>query len=93
MVRIYAKYLGLDDEKLLAELDDFIFEKTSKISVEDVRTRLKEEQEKKRKNEKKIHTPYTLELKNEKNLTLIIIAVIIIFILVLFYILLRILFL
>ena len=92
MVRIYAKYLGLDDEKLLGELDDFIFEKTSKISVEDIQARLKEEQEKK-KNEKKIHTPYTLELKNEKNLTLVVIAIIIVFILVLFYVLLKILFL
>ena len=47
MVRIYAKYLGLDDEKLLEQLDDFIFEKTSKISVEDIEDRLKEEEEKK----------------------------------------------
>lgn len=92
MVRIYAKYLGLDDEKLLAELDDFIFEKTSKISVEDIQARLKKEQEK-RKNEKKIHTPYTLELKSEKDLTLVVIAAIIVFILVLFYVLLKILFL
>ena len=93
MVRIYAKYLGLDDEKLLEQLDDFIFEKTSKISVEDIEDRLKEEEEKKKQNEKKIHTPYTLEVKKEKNLTAIIIGVIILFILVLFYILLRILFL
>ena len=93
MVRIYAKYLGLDDEKLLEQLDDFIFEKTSKISVEDIEDRLKEEEEKKKQNEKKIHTPYTLEVKQGKNLTAIIIGVIILFILVLFYILLRILFL
>lgn len=92
MIRIYAKYLGLDDEKLLEELDDFLFEKTSKISVEDVKERLKEEQEKK-KYEKKIHTPYTLEIKSDKNFTLAIIILIIIFILVLFYILLKILFL
>lgn len=93
MVKVYAKYLGLDDEKLLAELDDFIFEKTSKISALDIQDRLKEEQEKKKQNEKKIHTPYTLEHKNEKKLTTIIIVVIVLFILVLFYILLRILFL
>ena len=92
MVRKYAKYLGLDDEKILGELDDFIFEKTSKISVEDIQARLKTEQEKK-KNEKKIHTPYTLELKSEKNVTLVIIAAIVLFILVLFYVLLKILFL
>ena len=92
MIRIYSKYLGLDDEKLLAELDDFLFEKTSKISVEDVQERLKEEQEKK-KHEKKIHTPYTLEIKSDKNFTFAIIVLIMLFILVLFYILLKILFL
>ena len=48
MVRIYAKYLGLDDEKYLGELDDFLFEKTSKISASDIKERLKEEQEKKK---------------------------------------------
>ena len=94
MVRVYAKYLGLDDEKLLSELDDFIFEKTSKISVEDIEERIKQEQEKKEKEEEtKIHTPYTVEMKKEKNFTMIIIIVIILFILVLFYILLRTLFL
>ena len=88
MIRIYSKYLGLDDEKLLSELDDFIFEKTSKISVDDVKERMKEEQEKK-KDEKKVHTPYTLEIKKEKNFTLIIIALIVVLVLVIFFILLR----
>lgn len=92
MIRVYAKYLGLDDEKLLEKLDDFLFEKTSKISVEDVQERLKEEQEKK-KLEKKVHTPYTLELKKDKSFTLALIILITLFILVLFYILLKILFL
>lgn len=88
MVRIYAKYLGLDDEKLLADLDDFLFEKTSKISIEDIQERLKQEQAK-RKEEKKIRTPYTIEFENKKNLTLIIILVIVVIILVLFYVLLK----
>lgn len=92
MIRIYAKYLGLDDEKLLEELDDFIFEKTSKISLEDVQTKLKEKGEK-QKEDTKIHTPYTLEAKSEKNFTLIAIALIIVFVLILFYVLLRMLFL
>ena len=41
MVRIYAKYLGLDEEKILGELDDFLFEKTSKISIDDIKERWK----------------------------------------------------
>ena len=92
MVRVYAKYLGLDDEKILVELDDFVFEKTSKISTADIEERLKEVQEKK-KEEKKVHTPYTLEFKSEKNFTLLIIGLIIVFIFILFYVLLKILFL
>ena len=92
MVRIYAKYLGLDDEKYLGELDDFLFEKTSKISASDIKERLKEEQEKK-KDEKKVHTPYTIEVQPKKNFVLFVIVLIIFFILVLFYILLKSLFL
>lgn len=88
MVKAYAKYLGLDDEKLLGELDDFLFEKTSKISIEDIKERLKQEQEKK-KNEKKVRTPYTIEFENKKSLTLVIILAIVVVILVVFYILLK----
>lgn len=86
MVKIYAKYLGLNDEKLLEEIDDFLFEKTSKISIEDIKERLKQE---KRKDEKKVRTPYTLEYENKKNITLVIILFIIVVILVLFYVLLK----
>lgn len=88
MVKAYAKYLGLDDEKLLGELDDFLFEKTSKISIEDIKERLKQEQEKK-KNEKKVRTPYTIEFENKKSLTLVIILTIVIVILAVFYVLLK----
>lgn len=88
MVKIYAKYLGLNDEKLLEEIDDFLFEKTSKISIEDIKERLKQEKDK-RKDEKKVRTPYTLEYENKKNITLVIILLVIVVILVLFYVLLK----
>ena len=87
MVKIYAKYLGLDDEKLLGDLDDFLFEKTSKISIEDIKEILKEEN--KKKQEKKVRTPYTIEYESKRNITLIMILVIIVVILVIFYVLLR----
>lgn len=88
MVRIYAKYLGLDEEKILGELDDFLFEKTSKISIDDIKERLKQEQVKK-KDEKKIRTPYTIEMENKKNKTLIMILIIALILLVIFYVLLK----
>jgi len=89
MVRIYAKYLGLDPEKLLGDLDDFLFEKTSKISIEDIQERLKKEQSKKKENEKKIRTPYTIETEKKKNFTLIVILFLAMVILVIFYVLLK----
>lgn len=89
MIALYAKYLGLDEEKLLGELDDFLFEKTSKISIEDIQERLKEEQEKNKDNEKKIRTPYTIEIPTKKNFTLIVIILLVIIILIIFYVLLK----
>ena len=83
----YAKYLGLDEEELLDDLNDFLFETTSKISIEDVKDRLKEE-ERKKENEKKIKTPYTLEVKQKKHYTGLVIGILILIILVVFYIIL-----
>lgn len=87
MVSSYAKYLGLDDELFLSKLDDFLFETTSKISIEDIQERLK--QEKVKKEEKKIRTPYTLEIEKKKSITLIIILFLVVIILVIFYVLLK----
>ncbi len=50
----YAKYLGLDEEKILDEFNDYLFEKTSKISKEDIKEAKKQEEV-----EDKISSPYT----------------------------------
>lgn len=89
MVSMYAKYLGLDEDKLRGDLDDFLFEKTSKISIEDIQDRLIQEKEKNKENEKKIRTPYTIEFPVKKNFTLVIIVFLVIVILIVFYIFLR----
>lgn len=85
VVELYAKYLGLDDEKLLSDLDDYLFEKTSKISLDDIQERLKQEKQE----EKKIRTPYTLELQKKKSLTWVVIIFLTLIILVVFYVLLK----
>lgn len=54
-VRQYAKYLGLDPEKVVDEFNGFLFEHTSKISLDDIRAAQKKMEEK----EKKIKSPYT----------------------------------
>ena len=53
-IRVYAKYLGLDVSKMLDEFNDFLFEKTSKISLDDIK--------KAKNNEEKVSrvsSPYT----------------------------------
>ena len=82
MVSLYAKYLDLDEDKLLDELNDYLFEKTSKISIDDINNSFVKMQAE----EKKISTPYTADLKNKKNnYTLLIIIVLLVFILLVFY--------
>ena len=82
VVSSYAKYLGLDSEEAIDMVNDYLFEKTSKISIEDVKNSLKEE-----KDDKKIRSPYTSKInKNPKKLYLIfmiILALLVLF--VIFY--------
>ena len=62
-IKSYAKYLGLDHEKVVDEFNDFLFEHTSKISLDDImKARSKFEEE-----EKKIKSPYTKEYKEKKD--------------------------
>ena len=60
MVASYAKYLGLDVSKMLDEFNDFIFEKTSKISLDDIKNAKSHEEV-----ENRISSPYT-KIKHSK---------------------------
>lgn len=84
----YAKYLGLESEELLDELNDYLFETTSKISIDDIKERL-EKEKKENEEKKKIKTPYTLETEKKKSYTAVMIGFLIIVILVVFYIILK----
>ena len=55
-IESYSKYLGLDTEKIMDEYNDYLFEKTSKISINDIKERL--EKTNKEKVVKKIKSPY-----------------------------------
>ena len=74
----YAKYLGIDSEKIEDEFNEFLFEKTSKISVADIMNaqRVKDEEE----NKRQVISPYTMEYKEKKNLRPIYISILLIFI-------------
>ena len=60
MVKSYAKYLGLDPEKIVDEFNGFLFQHTSKISLDDIAAA-----QNKTENEKKVKSPYTKEYKKE----------------------------
>lgn len=60
IVKSYAKYLGLDEANILDEFNDFLFEKTSKISLDDIKKNLKQEE-----NKDRVSSPYT-KLKPSK---------------------------
>jgi len=60
-IRDYAKYLGLNKEDLVDEFNEYLFDYTSKLSLDEIKKAQKEE--KKDKIEKKIKSPYTIERK------------------------------
>ena len=64
-IKSYAKYLGLDPEKVVDQFNGFLFEHTSKISIEDIKKAQKKEEE---KQDKKIKSPYTKEYKEKLNI-------------------------
>ena len=61
-IKNYSKYLGLDYDKMVEEFNEYLFDFTSKISIDDIK---KAEKEQKKKNKKlktvKIASPYTVE--------------------------------
>ena len=63
-IRDYAKYLGLDGEDMLDEFNEYLFDQTSKISLEEIEEaiKLKEEREK----NMKILSPYTVTKEDKK---------------------------
>ena len=60
LIRDYSKYLGLDKEKLINEFNEYLFDYTSKISLEDIK---KAKSEIKEDEQEKVRSPYTIEHK------------------------------
>ena len=61
-IRDYAKYLGLNQEDLVDEFNEYLFDYTSKLSLDDIKREVKAKKE----DNHKIHSPYTIERKNDK---------------------------
>ncbi len=58
----YAKYLGMDENKILDEFNEYLFEYTSKIPVKEIEKELQEL----KKEETKIASPYTIGPRKHK---------------------------
>lgn len=81
-VKDYAKYLGLKPEEVIDEFNDYLFEKTSKISLQDIMDAEKEVNKNKQEI-KKVSSPYTIIKPKKKNKKPIIYGILIIAALVL----------
>lgn len=80
-VKLYAKYLGLDPDKVVDEFNGFLFQHTSKISLDDIRAAQKKKEEE--EEQKRVKSPYTIEYKEKKDFWPIIYIVIGILLLIL----------
>ncbi len=58
-IKKYAKYLGVETNIVNDKFNDFLFEKTSKISLDDIRM-AREKEKSQAEEKKKVSSPYTL---------------------------------
>ena len=65
LVKEYGKYLGVETDNILDEFNDFMFEHTSKISLNDILEARKLAKEKEIEGKNKISSPYTAHRKNK----------------------------
>lgn len=63
-IRDYSKYLGLNKEEMVDEFNEYLFDYTSKISIDDIKNAKKKMTEKP-KDKKKIVSPYTIERRKK----------------------------
>ena len=77
-IRDYAKYLGLDKEDLIDEFNEYLFDYTSRISLEDIKAA-----KKKKKENKKIKSPYTAERRNRGKMIMLAVYMIIVVLIIL----------
>ncbi len=81
----YAKYLGIDPEKIIDEFNEYMFEYTSKIPIKEIERQIEEQEAKQAK--KEITSPYTTQSKKQnRNLYILLyIAIILIIMVVVFW--------
>ena len=81
-IRDYSKYLGFKAEDIMDEFNEYLYQQTSKIPIEEIE-KANEEKQKEIRQEKKVVSPYTLDEKPKSKLTTIIVGLIIMFLVIL----------
>lgn len=71
MILDYAKYLGLNTETIVNKFNEYMFEYTSKIPMDEIEKAVREK-EKEKDDADRIASPYTREYPREKTLPYII---------------------
>ncbi len=81
-IRDYSKYLGLDYEDMIDDFNEFLFDYTSKISLDDIKKARKQVENSTKKEEKKVVSPYTYERPRKLKMSPIIIYILMMIIIV-----------
>ena len=85
-VKNYSKYLGLDPDKMVEEFNEYLFDFTSKISIDDIKKAEKDQKKKQKKLKTvKIASPYTVEKQQHQVPRFLIILGIIFLIVIMVY--------
>lgn len=68
-IKNYSKYLGLDYDQMVEEFNEYLFDFTSKISIDDIKKAEKERRKKEKKLKTvKISSPYTVEKSQQQQI-------------------------
>ncbi len=60
LIKKYAKYLNVNEDEVISEFNDFVFDYTSRIPVEEIEAKVKEiEKETEKEERTRVSSPYT----------------------------------
>lgn len=82
-IKNYSKYLGLDYDDMVEEFNEYLFDFTSKISIDDIKKAEKDQKKKEKKlKDIKIASPYTVQTNQQKKVPVVLIVAGTIFLLI-----------
>lgn len=87
LIKKYAKYLNIDENEIMSEYNEFMFNYTSRIPIAEIEKKVSEIKREEEKEPKKVYSPYTKvsedDKKNSKKIIYIIIAIFVIILIIL----------